>query len=75
MNTAHATPATKSPRQKPFGQTLEQEAGELGALHTGLVRHLDAWRDAHEAAIMRLGAVMARIDAILERVERRQERD
>jgi hypothetical protein len=39
-------------------------------LHLGLRRHLCAWRDAHETAILRLGAVMARIDAMVERLER-----
>jgi hypothetical protein len=71
MTTAPAPQATQAINAtKALGPTLAQEAGELDALHTGLVRHLTVWRDAHEAAIFRLGAVMARMDAILERVER-----
>lgn len=70
MNTAHAPSTKKETAQANFSQTLDDEAGELEALHTGLRRHLTAWRDANESAIMRLGAVMARIDAILERAER-----
>jgi uncharacterized membrane protein len=70
MTTAHATPAQKSVATAKLSGTLEQEANELEALHKGLVRHLTAWRDAHEAAIMRLGAAMARIDALVERIER-----
>jgi hypothetical protein len=71
MNSAQEN-LTKSPAAaNNFSATLEQEAGELHALHAGLVRHLSAWRDAHETAIMRLGAVMARIDAMVERIERR----
>lgn len=72
MNTAHATSTNAKPAQRDFSRTLDDEALELEALHQGLRRHVVAWRDANEAAIMRLGAVMARIDAILERVERRQ---
>lgn len=71
MMTAHATPArTETTTQRTIAPALELETGELDALHAGLVRHLSAWRDAHEAAILRMGAVMARMDAILERVER-----
>ena len=71
MTTAPATQSTKAiTATKAIAPALAQEAGELDALHAGLVRHLAAWRDAHEAAIFRLGAVMARMDAILERVER-----
>ena len=50
---------------------LEQEAVELGTLHTGLVRHLEAWRGAHEAATLRVAAVTARIDAAIDRIEAR----
>jgi hypothetical protein len=71
MMTADATHLrTETEMQRSFAPALELEAGELDALHSGLVRHLGAWRDAHEAAILRMGAVMARMDAILERVER-----
>jgi hypothetical protein len=70
MTTAQATSTKKPAETATLARTLEQEAGELQALHTGLVRHLAAWRDAHESAIMRLGAAMARIDAIVERIER-----
>ena len=70
MTTAHAPSTKKQIAQTNFSQTLDDEAGELEALHVGLRRHLSAWRDANESAIMRLGAVMARIDAILERAER-----
>jgi hypothetical protein len=69
MNTAHAPSTNAKPTTRDFSQTLDQEAGELEALHVGLRRHLTVWRDANESVIMRLGAVMARIDAILERVE------
>ena len=61
---------TESDMQRSFAPALELEAGELDALHTGLVRHLATWREAHEAAILRMSAVMARMDAILERFER-----
>lgn len=67
MNIAPAAPLKNKMPQPDFSATLEQEAGELEALHLGLRRHLTAWRDAHESAIMRLGAVAARVDAILER--------
>jgi len=70
MTTAHATPTNKPVATAKFSGTLEQEANELEALHKGLVRHLAAWREAHEAAVMRLGAAMARIDAMVERIER-----
>jgi hypothetical protein len=72
MTTAPATQTTQAKKTTALGPTLAQEAHELDALHTGLVRHLATWRDAHEAAIMRLSAVMARMDAIVERIERRK---
>jgi hypothetical protein len=72
MNTAHATSTNAKTAQQGFSQTLDDEALELETLHQGLRRHVTSWRDANEAAIMRLGAMMARIDAILERVERQQ---
>ena len=73
MKTQHAMPATKSKikARSTFALSLEQEAGELETLHTGLVRHLDAWRGAHEAATSRVTAVTARIDAAIERIEAR----
>lgn len=70
MNTAHATSTNTKTAQQNFSRTLDDEALELETLHQGLRRHVTAWRDANEAAIMRLGAMMARIDAILEHVER-----
>lgn len=70
MTTAQTTSTKQPAATVALTRTLEHEVGELQALHTGLVRHLAAWRDAHESAIMRLGAAMARIDAIVERVER-----
>jgi len=70
MNTAHATSTKSNSAPQTFSQTLDDEARELEALHEGLRRHLTAWRDVNESAIMRLGAVMARIDSILARVER-----
>jgi hypothetical protein len=72
MNTAHATSTNAKTAHQNFSRTLDDEALELEALHQGLRRHVTAWRDANETAIMRLGAMMARIDAILERVERQR---
>ena len=72
MNTAHATSTNTKTARQVVSQTLNDEAFELETLHQGLRRHVSAWRDANEAAIMRLGAMMARIDAIVERVERRR---
>jgi hypothetical protein len=67
MNIASAAPLENKLPRPDFSKTLEQEARELEALHLGLRHHLSAWRGAHESAIMRLGAVMAHMDAILER--------
>lgn len=72
MKTAHAAPLSKKTTQQKYAATLEQEARELEALHLGLRRHLAAWRNAHESATTRLGAVMERIDSLLERAEHRQ---
>jgi hypothetical protein len=69
MNIAHQTPLENKTPARNLTATLKQEAGELEALHSGLRRHLTAWRGAHESATLRLGAVMARIDAVLERAE------
>lgn len=51
-----------------FAQTLALEASDLTALHTGLVRHMTAWQCAHENAAARLTDMIARTDAILERI-------
>lgn len=59
----------KKPISKSAG-SLRQEAGELDALHTGLVRHLAAWRTAHDATVAHIAAHIARTDAILERIAR-----
>jgi len=69
MGSLQSTAAAEVSTQSSV-RALELEAGELDALHSGLIRHFDAWRAAHEAAILKLGAVMARMDALLERVER-----
>jgi hypothetical protein len=55
-----------------LAKTLRQESAELESLHTGLVRHLTAWRSAHDSAVAHIAAVMARTDAIMERIERQQ---
>lgn len=57
--------------QPSLETTLTQEAGELDTLHTGLVRHMTAWRTAHDNATERLTALLQRMDAFLERCERR----
>lgn len=65
--------AQQKKQKKPaanFAKTLRQEAVELGTLHQGLVRHLSAWRSAHDATVAHLAEQMARTDAILERIER-----
>jgi len=65
--------AQQKKQKKPaanFAKTLRQEAVELETLHQGLVRHLAAWRSAHDATVAHLAAHMARTDAILERIER-----
>lgn len=69
MTTAQTTQSISPAPLQDLSQTLEQEAGELQSLHTGLRRHLTVWREAHETAILRLSAVMARMDAIMERIE------
>lgn len=51
--------------------TLAQEAAELDALHAGLMRHMTAWRTAHDGATARLNALLERMDAFLERCDRR----
>jgi hypothetical protein len=61
-------------RTPDFANTLRQEAAELDTLHTGLVRHLSAWRSAHDATVANIAAHMARTDAILERIERNRAR-
>ncbi len=65
--------AQSKKQKKPaanFTKALRQEAVELDALHTGLVRHLTAWRTAHDTTVANIAAHMARTDAILERIER-----
>lgn len=71
MNTAHATTSKNQKKAEAnFSPALHGEVDELEALSVGLRRHLGAWRGANEIAIMRLSAVMARIDAVVERIER-----
>jgi hypothetical protein len=58
----------KRAQQAPaFVQALDIPADELSAMHTGLVRRMNAWREAHDAAAARLDAILARTDSILER--------
>jgi hypothetical protein len=71
MATAHATTSEQQKKTDAnVTRALHGEVDELEALSVGLRRHLSAWRGANETAIMRLGAVMARIDAVVERIER-----
>ena len=66
------TQTNKAKRATPsLETTLAQEASELDALHTGLVRHMTAWRTAHDGATERLTALLQRMDAFLERCEQR----
>jgi hypothetical protein len=61
----------KQKKQAPnFAKGVRQEAVELEGLHKGLVRHLTAWRTAHDAAVAHIAAHMAQTDAILERIQR-----
>jgi hypothetical protein len=48
-------------------RTLELPADDLGAMHAGLACRVSAWRDAHNAATARLGALLERTDLILDR--------
>jgi hypothetical protein len=69
MRNVQGATAIKTSDAKPYAHALDQEADELEALRTGLLHHLDAWRDAHKAALLRLGDVMTRMDAIVARIE------
>lgn len=70
MTPAQSTPVTNSETNFPFANSLHLEAGELDALNNGLKRHVVAWRSAHESAVSHLTLVLARMDSILERIER-----
>lgn len=74
MNTQHATPAAKSKKQTAFARALDQEVCELDTIHAGLVRHMNAWRGANDAALARAESVMARMDVMIERLEARRQR-
>lgn len=69
MSNMQRATAIKNDDAKPFAEALDQEADELDALRVGVVRHLQAWRDAHESAVARLTDVLARMDAIVARLE------
>lgn len=47
--------------------TLDVPASDLEAMHAGLALRANAWRDAHNAATARLGSILERTDAVLER--------
>ena len=70
MTPAQSSPNTHSEMNYPFAQSLQVEASELDDLNSGLKRHVIAWRSAHESAVSQLTNVLARMDAILERIER-----
>ena len=70
MTPAQPTPATHSQMNYSFAHGLHTEARELGALNTGLQRHVIAWKSAHDSAVSHLTKVLARMDSILERIER-----
>ena len=70
MTPVQSSSATHSESNSNFALGLASEAGELDALNVGLKRHVAAWRSAHDAAVARLSGVLARMDSILERIER-----
>jgi hypothetical protein len=70
MTPAQSSPITQAETNFPFANSLQLEAGELDALNEGLKRHVVAWRSAHESAVSHLSQVLARMDSILERIER-----
>jgi len=69
MSSLQRATTTEAEIAKPLATALDQEADELEAIRTGLLRHLDAWRGAHDATIQRLADIIARMDALLTRIE------
>lgn len=74
MTIAQSTPATHSEMNYSFAHGLNTEARELDELNSGLQRHVIAWKSAHESAVTHLTNVLARMDSILERIEREKSR-
>ena len=70
MTTLHSTQTSSAEQNYSFSQSLQSEARELETLNSGLKRHVTAWRSAHDSAVTQLSAVLARMDSILERIER-----
>lgn len=70
MTPVHSSTATHSESNSNFVLGLESEAGELDALNIGLKRHVASWSAAHNSAVAQLTNVLARMDSILERIER-----
>lgn len=70
MTPAQSTQTNATDSLSSFSSSLQLEARELDTLSVGLKRHVSAWRAAHDSTVDQLTRVLARMDSILERIER-----
>ena len=62
----HAAGETLS---NPTRVSLHEETDGLEALHRGWAQHVAAWRLAHDAAINNATTIVARMDAVIAKLE------
>lgn len=55
----------------PPNANLEQETDGLAILHRSWTRHVQAWQLAHGAAAANAESVLARMDALIAKIEAR----
>jgi hypothetical protein len=65
------THTTGNDRSSLPGISLQQETDGLEALHRRWAQQVAAWRLAHEAAVGSATSILARIDALIGRLEAR----
>jgi hypothetical protein len=65
------TPAISEQTPSPIRNSLHHEGNELEALHRGWAQHVAAWQLAHQAVAGETEALLARMDALIARLESR----
>jgi len=55
----------------PIRECLHQESDGLATLHQGWTQHVAAWQLAHQAAVSEAQGLLARMDALIARLESR----
>lgn len=63
------TPTISEQSPSPIRNSLDHEGNELEALNRGWAQHVAAWRMAHQAVVGEAEGLLARMDALIARLE------